>query len=301
MAITLSDISTVAHVKAPKSKRPNVFGIFSPSKNYRVQAPSQAEADSWVDHIRRECAFEHTERESEYIPKQRIPVMDVEESAWEMSDHDGHGGDNLSSIPHNTASILRSNLLEVSGNDITSCSDLSDVPPRSVPYRSLGYLDRLDHNMQPLRTQVDRQPSLRRHASHHSDKESRNTNPERVVFNGYLFCLKNKKGVRQWNKYWVVLRAEKLALYKNDQEYSAIRIIPLDQVVDAADIDPISRSKVFCFQLITEGATYRFCAPDEEALDHWLGSLKSVLTRVHERPHYERPVRALPGSSVGTR
>lgn len=301
MAITLSDISTVAHFKAPRSKRPNVFGIFSPSKNYRVQAPSQAEADSWVDHIRRECAVEHSDIASERILKQRIPGNDAEESAWEMSDHDGHGGDSTSFTPHSATAARRSRLLEVSGNDITSCSDLSDVPPQSVPYRSPGYLGRFEHNTLPLGTQVDRQPSLRRHTSHHSDRESRNTNPERVIFNGYLSCLKSKKGVRQWKRFWVVLRAEKLALYKNEQEYSAIKIIPLDQVIDAADVDPISRSKVFCFQLITEDATYRFCAPDEEALDHWLGSIKSVLTRVHERPRFEVPTQAIPGSSLGTR
>ena len=32
-------------------------------------------------------------------------------------------------------------------------------------------------------------------------------------------------------------------------------------------------------QIITEEKTYRFCAPGEEALDKWLGSLKSQLAR----------------------
>ncbi len=32
-------------------------------------------------------------------------------------------------------------------------------------------------------------------------------------------------------------------------------------------------------QIITEEKTYRFCAPNEEALNKWLGSLKSQLAR----------------------
>jgi hypothetical protein len=51
----------------------------------------------------------------------------------------------------------------------------------------------------------------------------------------------------------------------------------MSQVVNAAEIDPISRSKDFCLQIIAEEGSYRFCAPDEEALAKWLGALKSVI------------------------
>lgn len=62
------------------------------------------------------------------------------------------------------------------------------------------------------------------------------------------------------------------------QEYCAIRIIPMSQVINAAEIDPISRSKNFCLQIITEDRPiYRFCAPDEESLAKWLGALKSIV------------------------
>ena len=51
----------------------------------------------------------------------------------------------------------------------------------------------------------------------------------------------------------------------------------MSQVINAAEIDPISRSKNFCLQIIAEERSYRFCAPDEEALARWLGALKSVV------------------------
>lgn len=52
----------------------------------------------------------------------------------------------------------------------------------------------------------------------------------------------------------------------------------MSQVINAAEIDPISRSKNFCLQVITEDRPiYRFSAPDEESLARWLGALKSII------------------------
>ena len=38
---------------------------------------------------------------------------------------------------------------------------------------------------------------------------------DRVIAQGYLLCLKNVSGVRQWKRRWVVLRGRSLTLYKN--------------------------------------------------------------------------------------
>lgn len=51
----------------------------------------------------------------------------------------------------------------------------------------------------------------------------------------------------------------------------------MSQVIDAAEIDPMSRSKNFCLQIIAEEKSYRLCTADEESLAKWLGSLKSIL------------------------
>jgi hypothetical protein len=51
----------------------------------------------------------------------------------------------------------------------------------------------------------------------------------------------------------------------------------MSQVIEAAEVDPLSRSKKFCLQIIAEDKSYRLCAPDEESLAKWLGSLKSIL------------------------
>jgi hypothetical protein len=90
--------------------------------------------------------------------------------------------------------------------------------------------------------------------------------------------------VRQWKKIWVVLRPKCLAFYKNDDEYSATHIIPFTNIIDAVDIDPLSRSKQYCMQVICEDKNYKFCASDEDALAKWLGAFKSLLVKKKEVP-----------------
>jgi hypothetical protein len=105
--------------------------------------------------------------------------------------------------------------------------------------------------------------------------------PERVIRQGWLQVLISKGGVKQWKTLWVVLRPKTLSFYKNEQEYSTVKLFSMSSVIDAAEIDPVSRSKQFCLQLILEDKTYKCCAPDEDALAKWLGALKSVLAKRH--------------------
>ena len=130
---------------------------------------------------------------------------------------------------------------------------------------------------------------------------------ERVIWHGYLLVLRSKGGVRKWKRHWVVLRQKNLAFYKTEevsnltpkekppsihpiptntrkipQEYAAHLIIPLSNIISAVEIDPVSKSKVHCMQIIAEEKSYRLCAPSEEALTRWLGALKTHLARRKE-------------------
>lgn len=89
---------------------------------------------------------------------------------------------------------------------------------------------------------------------------------ERVVYHGWIYLLKSKSGVRQWKKVWLVIRPKGLALYKNEDEYAALLVLSLDSIIDAVEIDPISKSKAHCMQILTEERNYRFGAFDEESL-----------------------------------
>jgi hypothetical protein len=102
---------------------------------------------------------------------------------------------------------------------------------------------------------------------------------ERVVYHNWILLLRPKHGVRQWKKVWMVVRPRALALYKNEDEYRPLLILPFESIIDAVEIDPISRSKKYCLQVLSEERNYRFCALNEDCLNRWLGALKSVLSR----------------------
>lgn len=110
-------------------------------------------------------------------------------------------------------------------------------------------------------------------------KQSIPDDKERVVYHNWILLLRPKRGVRQWKKVWMVVRPRALALYKNENEYRPLLILPFESIIDTVEIDPISRSKKYCLQVISEERNYRFCALDDESLNRWLGAFKSVLSR----------------------
>ncbi|OAX78655.1 hypothetical protein ACJ72_07035 [Emergomyces africanus] len=285
LSIDLSDVTAVALVKATKSKRQHVFGIFSPSKNHRFQAASETDAESWVERIRNESCSDDADSLEGYDMAETRQAGEAVESASE-TDCDGHRTSQyeVPSIRSGNRQARRqlSHTQDYSGNEIASCSDFSDAAVASTtPHHSTASLPR--HDLRSLSPSapldLDRRPSLPRNTSQLSDGALGNLDPDRVICHGYLLCLKSKKGVRQWKKLWVVLRPQNICFYKDEQEYAATKIISMLQVINAAEIDPISRSKKFCLQIIAEDKTYRFCAPDEEALAKWLGALKSLLVK----------------------
>lgn len=285
VSISLSEVTAVAPVKSPRSNRKHVFGIFTPSKNYRFEALSERDAEDWINRIRGETPADEDEAAFLALSRKREPPAiqkQLVEDTTEHSDFEGAGtGAGCASSPefsHGLSSSARARIppytQDYSGNEITSYSELSDNGPshtRNSRLRSMPSIHTLS-----LSAPEDKPVSLPRDTSRQSDLAILR-DPERVVCQGYLQGLRIKGTVRQWKRLWVVLRPKSLAFYKDDQEYSAIKIISMSQVIDAAEVDPMSRSKTFCMQIIAEEKTYRLCAPDEESLARWLGSLKSIL------------------------
>ncbi|KNB08727.1 hypothetical protein FOXG_20058 [Fusarium oxysporum f. sp. lycopersici 4287] len=106
--------------------------------------------------------------------------------------------------------------------------------------------------------------------------------PDRVIWQGRLYLLRHRRGMRQWKDMWAVLRPRNLILYKDESEYTARWILPLSAVVNVVDLDPLSKSKKHCLQVITEEKSYRFCAHDEDALVRCIGAFKSLLAKRRE-------------------
>ncbi|KAK9365026.1 hypothetical protein V1509DRAFT_634514 [Lipomyces kononenkoae] len=103
---------------------------------------------------------------------------------------------------------------------------------------------------------------------------------DRVLECGYLLRL--VKRYNQWRKKWVVLRKGSIAFYKSEDEYKPLKIVPLDHVIDVMEIDPLSRSKQYCLQIILPEKRLRLCANTEEDLTRWLVAIKAAVVRYNK-------------------
>ena len=293
-SITLSDVTAVAKVK--KTHTNHVFGLFSPAKNYHFQGLSERDTADWIERIGTEARVDL--QEDFPLPSPEL-ANDYRDQGYESSSE----GDelqppgspeapqfNLSNSKArsraSTAQRRTSHLNEYSGNEMmTSHSDFSDALPSSLPKSSHASVPK-PWNLTPIASRDVSGANLRpalgtRNFSQMSDinSPSSQADPERVIRQGWLHVLKTSGGIRQWKTLWTVLRPKNLSFYKDDREYSAVKIVSMSSVINAAEIDPISRTKKFCFQVIVEDKTFRLAAEDEETLDRWVGALKSVLAR----------------------
>ncbi|MCJ1404589.1 hypothetical protein MMC11_007815 [Xylographa trunciseda] len=306
--INLSDLTAVAYLKDPKGRRQNIFGLFSPAKNFHLQAKDEKDARDWVELISHEARIDEQEEEMAYgsPAAQENSYQSLTHTLRSSDDHDASDRERLASSSPEPAELSRPSTtrdgiripgavkplhqeFDYSGNDHGSYSDFSDT----APTRIYGQLSALQSNP-ALRVNSNAATSV---PSTVSSKQQRpevgqslselnmhqtEQDAERVVWHGYLLCLKSKGGVRQWKKLWVVLRPKNLAFYKTEEEYSAHLIVPLSSIISAVEIDPVSKSKSHCMEIIAEEKSFRFCAQSEEALARWLGALKSQLARRKE-------------------
>ncbi|KAJ5817694.1 hypothetical protein N7447_007702 [Penicillium robsamsonii] len=285
VSISLSEVTAVAPVKSPRSGRRHVFGVFTPSTNYRFEALTERDAEDWINRIRAETPGDEDEQAFLALTQKREPPTihkQLVDETTDPSDFD-HTGCASSPEPRHALSPRSKNaqrlpyIQDYSGNEMTSFSEFSDGPA-PAPNSRLRSMRSLNSLSVPAEDKQGPRPSTS--ILRDTNKQSELgilRDPERVICQGYLQGLRIQGTVRQWKRLWVVLRPKSLAFYKDESEYAAIKIIPMSQVFDAAEVDPLSRSKTFCMQIIAEEKTYRLCAPEEESLARWLGSLKSIL------------------------
>jgi hypothetical protein len=324
--ISLSDLTAVAQQRDPKRRDKHVFGLFSPSRNYHLEASTEQDAHEWVEVIRREAQMDEKEDEmmlaspggahtSPYQGFERSIDAHIGASPEERahpagyaSSSDAEGLSPSYALPKvrtrdsatNYTVARQASYAEYSGADRTSFSDLSDAggPAARLSALSLAHTDPRPStsSTQPppgnsvYGSSIPMRPALgARNPSQLSNLALTTSIPpdpqeeERVVHQSWVYLLKSKSGVRQWKKLWLVIRPKGLTLYKNQEEYAALLVLGIGNIIDAVEVDPISRSKVYCMQIITEERNYRFCAMDEEGRTGCLGAVKAQLSRRRAR------------------
>lgn len=259
----------------------HVFGIFSPARNYHLGASTDREAQAWVDLIRAQARIDEEEGELILLSPTVSPAADPMHRAHAhtlSSSSEAEPAFTSSSLPRAShpapmhSARRPSQALNYSGNEQGSVSDF-DFSDSGAPNAASNT------SLPNARTARPRNRDVSQTSHLHLPPATSDADPDRVVFHGWLYVLKSKGGVRQWKKVWVVLRPRCLALYKSADEYSAHLIIPFATIIDAVDIDSVSRSKQYCMQVLTDEKNFRFCAKSENELAKWLGAFKSLLVR----------------------
>ena len=302
-------MTAAATVKHPRSSRDHVFGIFTPSKNYRFQAASDKDAEDWVSRIgaeapideteiaflalsatNRKCGggggtnfsnptttsttsdrprprpqsttihyydgnssptttdFDHSDDAETTLGMTKLMTSTPTAARWSFS-----SGTNLSNLRTKRALYVQQEEEESSttpDNDfVTSQSECSDGPgpdPSSFSSSSSslsgparlrrGPTSSLFRYKTPVPVTVGKEgnkhkqinnKALRISSPSHPPMSTNTTpltgavgvlrHPEKVLCEGYLQCLQTKGSVRQWKRYWVVLRPKSIAFYKDEQ------------------------------------------------------------------------------------
>lgn len=290
--VYLSDLTAVTLLKDPKNKRPNVFGLFSPSKNFHFQAATLEDAQNWVELIRKDARIEEEEEEmflaSPMVRRQSfldpMPDTDPRRAVSEFERLQSSSPEPLPTTRvrvAKTAAGRRPSQIDssgMSGAELASYSDFSDMEAHRVPGASFDSFA----VKSPPSAQVPTRPGTGPTSNSQASGINMETDPDRIVWQGWLGFFRSKNGIRQWKKSWAVLRPRNLILYKDDSEYSVLNVVPFSAIVNVVDIDPMSRTKKHCLQIITEEKGYKFCAKDEEQLVQCLGAFKSLLAKRRE-------------------
>ncbi|KAL9942678.1 hypothetical protein D7B24_008830 [Verticillium nonalfalfae] len=295
--INLSDLTAVALLRDPKQKRKHVFGCFSPAKNYHFQAKDDNDAQKWVDLIRTYARIDEEEEElllaspvaqrGSYLPpisngSYADPALRERVTSSSPEPLDPPAPRFMSTDKRRPSNMLDSS--GYSGNELASHSDFSDTEMQRL--RGMSIEDLAGQSPQDSGVLSDSGLPDRPQMKHRNSSQVSGLNlehdPDRVIWQGWLWFLRNKGGVRQWKRQWAVLRPRNFILYKDESEYTAQFLRPMSAVVDVVDIDPVSKTKSHCLQLITDEKSYRFCAPDEESLVLCLGAFKSLLAKRRE-------------------
>lgn len=239
--INLSELTAVAYLKDPKGRRNHVFGLFSPSRDFHLQAIDEEDAREWVELIKQESRID--EDEQGFLLGSPIDIganglENIRKDRQDSWDEERLGSS--SPEPRNSLSRPRriapdggsrqglrrpsTYEMEYSGDDMGLYSELSDAAMPSSLSEKLSRMARRRHELSTLKTDSDFLPSdlsqpYRSGTEHNSSQMSVvqiDQDDARVIRHGYLLCLKSKGGVRQWKRHWVVLRQKNIAFYKSE-------------------------------------------------------------------------------------
>ena len=197
-------MTAVALLKDPKQKRQNVFGLFSPSRNYHLEAKTKKDAEEWVDLIRKEARIEEEEEEmflaspganvtgshGGFDREMQTQRDDLQAQEERLASSSPEPGEHLSRLPKPRAAVANSQMpsrtLEYSGNELGSHSDFSDADHYPTLEASTNPIPEEPLAVRPSNSG---RPMLGGRNVSQMSVSNVEQDPERVVWQGYLLYL----------------------------------------------------------------------------------------------------------------
>lgn len=200
--IYLADVTAVAALK--DAKQPFSFGIFSKSKNFHFRAANEADTNDWTDKIWAAVANQ--------VPEEDMMLSSPSTAAAVGSFRRRESMLMSSPPPESTpakGARASMNTLDYSGPEVGSVSSFSDgarISQLSLSFQDTGFV-----------TEDPRLSGEPQQITRNGTGLSSTEQLSKTVWHGFLYCLKSTGGIKQWKKYWIVVRNVNIGFYKNEE------------------------------------------------------------------------------------
>ncbi|CAM0138718.1 hypothetical protein VKS41_008455 [Umbelopsis sp. WA50703] len=293
--IDMHDVHSTTEVRL-KDKHKWVFGVVTPKRTFYLQAGSEQSLNEWMK------AFQQAKEELKMLDHDdsNSSLNRDEEVAKELvSSYSSGTSPKPYSALHNTRRESQHSISSVLASSDVATSPRTRIPPLDIPGRRIPAQDHLSTSLsttaslgsplspiseQMVRMHLGEDTMSSEDEDYRYDESTNSTvaavekegDRNRVIFEGYLLKLGRNKS---WRKRWFVLRSETLAYYENEKEYAPHRILPLTDVLDSLEIDPMSKHKRFVFKIVTVKRNFILCADNLETMERWLDTLNVAVRR----------------------
>lgn len=283
--VQAGEIMSAAVLDDPQ--RANHFAVFTPDANLHLRADNHPDAQEWVDILRMaangasENMLASSYKRDSILGGSSEPPM----AAADLARSPQH--------PQPSSTSQQRPVRPLSPRDARPHPGTISIPPPvarpispglAVSPMSGGGIDfsGTEGGMSSNTSERDGAPANSRHQATTSEAAAAaamqahpDEQEEKVLKKGHLLRLRKHLG--QWKKQWVVVTTHRLVLYKGEQHKHPQRVIDASRILDAIEIDPLSKSKKYCLQVVTPEKRLRFCADSEEDLTTWLAVCKSII------------------------
>ncbi|CCE79711.1 Piso0_001795 [Millerozyma farinosa CBS 7064] len=243
-ALKVFNIDSILSFSEVKDRASNHFAIYTNNRILHFRAANRPLFDKWINALEELDCRRQVEmgliQPSDLLAKDNditLPNGTGGETAQSSSNDEEGGYDTSTHLP---------NVEHVIGNSTEECTEQGTVGAHHT-------------------TEVT--------DLHHSC--TADDDDEFVVQQGYLQKLKKRCNI--WQKYYVVMTNKSVSFFKHQEDVRKFKVISsllANDIIDVIELDPLSKSKKWCFLLITPTKRKRFCAASEADMLAWLSALK---------------------------